>query len=446
MKYKWSNYNYFTFNNDNFVCYNTKSGAISFGETKLFDSKSMIEDASSLVDHTYFPFFLKNGFIISEDTDELSQLQEMNAEKDNRTLHLTLVPTLDCNFACPYCYQKGTHDNYYITYELRQGVLKFIKKECLNNPIESIQLTWFGGEPTLIVSFIEEFMSDLALLSRSTTGFKTTTSIVTNGYLLTPEIFERLYNSYVRIFQITLDGVKDNHDKYRVLKDGTETFQTIYNNLTAIKQFKPQDYDFLIQIRANFFKDNLLSMKALVESYSKDFNDDERFSISFRPILDFTGDLTEDVATKLDARKMEASMLNYMQNQDVVADENNPMFTLLPMPVSHWCKASELLRYVINYDGDIYRCNSAMTNDKYRVGSLKPDGNMKINEDAVRQWDSSPFNDLSSTCLKCKRLPVCMGGCVKERIEFGKKPCHWTDSYINNVLNNLLISTEKTNY
>lgn len=407
----------------------------------MFDSKNIGEDASGLVDHAYFSYFLENGFIISEGTDELSQLREMNEKKDNHTLHLTLVPTLDCNFACPYCYQKGTHDNYYMTNELKQGVLEFVRKECLNNPIESVQLTWFGGEPTLTVSFIEEFMSELTTLSRTTTGFKTTTSIITNGYLLTPKIFERLYNSYVRIFQITLDGVENNHDKYRVLIDGKGTFQTIYNNLISIKQFKQQDYNFLIQIRANFFKNNISLMRDLVDTYSKDFNDDERFSISFRPIIDFTGDLTEDVATKLEARKMEESMLKYMQSHEVEVDENNPMFTLLPMPISRWCKASEMLRYVINYDGSVYRCNSAMTTYKYCVGFLKPDGSMTINEDTVRQWESSLFNDLSSTCLKCKRLPVCMGGCKKERIKLGKIPCHWTDTYINNVLNDLLAST-----
>ena len=440
MRYKWSNYNYFVFNDNNFVCYNTKSGAVSFGETKLFDSKCIDEDANKLVDHTFFPFFLQNGFIVSEDTNELYQLKELNKNKDIHTLHVTLVPTLDCNFACPYCYQKGTHSNYYMTSELTQGVLKFIREKCLNNPINSIQLTWFGGEPTLSLDFIEEFMSNLTTLSDDTTGFTTTTTIVTNGYLLTPEVFERLYKSYVRIFQITLDGEEDNHDRYRVLVDGTKTFQTIYNNLLAIKRLMPRDYEFLIQIRANFFKDNIISMQSLLESYSKDFNDDKRFSVCFRPILDFTGDFKKDVASKFEARKMEASMINYMKSQDVDIDENNRMFTLLPMPVSHWCKSSEIFRYVINYDGSVYCCNSAMTNSNHCVGHLESDGRMTINEDSVNQWDSSPFKDLSSSCLKCKKLPVCMGGCAKERIEFGKVPCHWTDTYINNILNNLLLS------
>lgn len=439
MTYKWSNYNYFAFNPNNFICYNTKSGAVSFGETEIFDSKYINKDASALVNHEYFPFFLENRFIVSADTDELEELRDLNSSRDNHTMHLTLVPTLNCNFKCSYCYQKDTHDNYNMTHDLKQGALEFIRIECLKHNVESIQLTWFGGEPTLSVDLIEEFMRDLTGLSRATTGFKTTTSLITNGYLLTPEIFERLYNSYVRIFQVTLDGMEDNHDKYRLLVDGTKTFSTIYNNLILIRHFNPKDYNFLLQIRANFFKDNLASMKKLVESYSKEFKGDKRFSISFRPIIDFTGDLTEDVATKFEARKMEACMLNYMQSKEVEADNNNPMFTLLPMPVSQWCKASEKLRYVINYDGSVFRCNSAMTNEKHRLGFLKTNGSIILDENAVRQWNS-PIDYLSPSCLRCKRLPVCMGGCKKERIEYGKTRCHWTDIYINNVLSDLLNS------
>ena len=64
-------------------------------------------------------------------------------------LYLTLVPTLDCNFACPYCYQREAHNQYYMSEELKHGILNFIKKECLAKKIKRVETTWFGGEPTL---------------------------------------------------------------------------------------------------------------------------------------------------------------------------------------------------------------------------------------------------------------------------------------------------------
>lgn len=439
MSYKWSFYNYFMFNESDFICYNTKSGAIIFGETRLLNSKCLKDDATNLSNHEYFSTLYESGIIIDKDTDELAQLRELNTRTDLSTLHITIVPTINCNFSCPYCYQNGLHKNAYMSKETKARIIKLIKNKCKEYPIKSVDLTWFGGEPTLSIRFIEIFMDELTKLSRSTTKFKTTTAIITNGYLLKPEIFERLYNSYVRIFQITLDGVEDNHDRYRILHNGGSTFQTIYSNLIAIKNLSKEKYDFLIQIRANFMNNNLPSMKKLVNRFKRDFADDERFSISFRPIIDFTGDFKKDTVTKIEARQAEANMLKYMYSLDIETDEN-PMFTLLPIPISRWCKSCEGLRYVINYDGSVYRCNSAMTDAKYQLGTLGTDGELNLDEQVEQRWNSSPFKDTSSTCLKCKRLPICMGGCVKEIIDSGKKPCHWSDSYIKKELEDLLIT------
>lgn len=438
MRYKWSRYNYFEFDEKNkkFVCYNTKSGAVLFGNANLFAASDLKKDASSLCDYAYFTDFFKNGFIIPEDSDELSQLKEINSERDTDVLYLTLVPTLDCNFACPYCYQREAHNQYYMSEELKHGILNFIKKECLAKKIKRVETTWFGGEPTLTAKFIEDFMRELQNVSRSTSQFETTTIIVTNGYLLNNKLFERLYNNYVRIFQITIDGNEENHNKYRILKDGNPSFHIIYDNLLAIKKSKKQD--FIIHLRANFLKDNIDSMKDLVDLYKKDFSDDERFTFSFRPVLDFTGDFEKNVFSKAEARRSEYKMLKYMQQIGLSSEECNPMFTLLPMPISRWCRASEALRYIINYDGGVFRCDSVITENEQRVGNIELDGRVFFDSEKIDKWLFSPFQELSNPCLKCKRLPVCMGGCVKERIKTGRVICHWTDDYIRFVLKNLL--------
>ena len=442
MGYKWSYYNYYIFDEENFVIYNTKSGSVLAGETNLINEKDVHDNATKLEGQEFFGNLVANGFVIDETTDELEELKRLNYTCDEKTLHLTIVPTLDCNFACPYCYQNGLHEHYYMSEKVRNLTLDFIKNICEEYPIETVQLTWFGGEPTLSLEFIERFMADLTNLSRSTVKFKTTTSIVTNGYLLTPEVFQRLYRSYVRIFQITLDGAEYNHDSFRVLKTGQKTFHTIYKNLLDIKKMD-KGYDFLIQVRANFFKDNLKSMEELADAFCEDFANEERFTISFRPILDFNGDFEKDVATKIEARQLEAYMLNYLQKKNISINEDNPMFTLLPMPVARWCKAGEKLRYVINYDGHIYRCDSALISSKYSIGKLESNGKVLIDKEQEMKWNSSPFIDVSSTCLKCKRLPICMGGCAKEILDYKKKPCHWTDSYIKDVMKKILLERRK---
>lgn len=39
--FKWSMYNYFVFDEEDFTCYNKKTGAVLFGEVKRFDANSL---------------------------------------------------------------------------------------------------------------------------------------------------------------------------------------------------------------------------------------------------------------------------------------------------------------------------------------------------------------------------------------------------------------------
>ena len=52
---------------------------------------------------------INNGFVISDDRDELSEIKYTFEQKffENDTLTIALVPTLACNFACPYCFEKN---------------------------------------------------------------------------------------------------------------------------------------------------------------------------------------------------------------------------------------------------------------------------------------------------------------------------------------------------
>lgn len=62
-----------------------------------------------------------------------------------RHLHLTINPTLACNFGCPYCFE-ATHSPYFMTNEVEDAVIAFIQKKT---QVTDLHVTWFGGEPLL---------------------------------------------------------------------------------------------------------------------------------------------------------------------------------------------------------------------------------------------------------------------------------------------------------
>ena len=58
--------------------------------------------------------------------------------------------------------------------------------------------------------------------------------MTTNGYLLTPDVADKLFAWRIRNFQITLDGLAEHHNHSRVARDGSPTFERIFDNLKAL--------------------------------------------------------------------------------------------------------------------------------------------------------------------------------------------------------------------
>ena len=91
MGYKWSYYNYYIFDEENFVIYNTKSGSVLAGETNLINEKDVHDNATKLEGQEFFGNLVANGFVIDETTDELEELKRLNYTYDEK------------NFTSNYC-------------------------------------------------------------------------------------------------------------------------------------------------------------------------------------------------------------------------------------------------------------------------------------------------------------------------------------------------------
>ncbi|MEJ2779710.1 hypothetical protein WIW89_02090 [Stygiolobus sp. CP850M] len=75
--------------------------------------------------------------------------------------------------------------------------------------------------------------------------------IITNGYLLLDTVkFKVLLEKGVKIFQVTIDGYKDAHDKLRPLLNGKPTFDKIFKNLIQTRNVTDNFFMF-IKIKRN---------------------------------------------------------------------------------------------------------------------------------------------------------------------------------------------------
>lgn len=143
--YKKSRFN-FTYkqSDDAYVVFNTYSKALVVlnscefkqFEDSAFDDPQMIQELTD------------NGILIDEAFDEIGFMTYChNMTKFSKgALHLVLATTMDCNFACPYCYENRRKGK--MSVEVQDAIIQFIEANIKNGD-HKLDVTWYGGEPLL---------------------------------------------------------------------------------------------------------------------------------------------------------------------------------------------------------------------------------------------------------------------------------------------------------
>ena len=86
--------------------------------------------------------FETEGFIVPKDKDEhqayVSKARE--AEDDDKSFHLLINPTLNCNFRCWYCYES------HVPSQMSSNIIKRVKKliKQLYREVRNITISFFG--------------------------------------------------------------------------------------------------------------------------------------------------------------------------------------------------------------------------------------------------------------------------------------------------------------
>ncbi|WP_041082102.1 radical SAM/SPASM domain-containing protein [Thermotoga profunda] len=427
-------------NNGELLLYNTKTGAVALLNKKLSHELFRLLEGRQDFPSEFLSSLKNEGFLVSEEDDEISEIRSWHLKhiNDPRFIHLTLLPAETCNFACPYCFQYRRR-NKFMKPEVYEAILNLVEKLAVENSKRGdqtfLRISWFGGEPLLSIQGITYFHKKLEILCQKL-PIKTSCSIVTNGYLLSNDVAKKLIELGITDFQITLDGDESSHDKLRVLRNGSPTFQTIYQNLINISN---TDLNFKVAIRVNFIKTSIESAKNLLQKFVKDLGNDSRFIIYFRPVYHFETsrngiqcllkdifDLENGLKQQLQFTLKVLEMLAPLRQEVNWLSPYGKALEILPAPTPCWCQAERRYSYIIGADGLLFPCDTFVGSKNHSIGSLLPNGEMVYNEKILQKWKSSIFDDPDrySNCLKCKLLPICMGGCKRVRLSSGNTVCY----------------------
>lgn len=378
-------------------------------------------------DETILASLVDSGFLVSDKVNELLRAQFLHGTQ-HRTdvMHLSILPTEECNFCCTYCYE--TFPRGKMTVEAREGLKKYVEDKA---PIlKHLSISWFGGEPLLVPDVLGE-LSESFMKSCSINGVDYSAEIATNGYFLTEELFRQLLNWQIKSFMITIDGPEDIHNARRKQRVGGSTYQKIIDNLRGIKGIEG---DFEIHIRVNFDNSTLDSMTELIDILSANFADDKRFQVYFRPVGRWGGE-NDDQLPVCDSRTADTKTWEYTELSLNKGLNMSSYVESLLTPAGAVCYAAKPTSLVVSSDGKLYKCTLAFDDEMNQIGQINSDGSIGIDYDKLAFWVTSG-EETDEVCQSCFFRPACQGNhCPYYRKVTGEQPCSYEKKEIKKVLN-----------
>ena len=242
----------------NCLLYNSLSNSFAELDTQTYQKLCRVRDIGNITDleEDLIEDLKKIKAIVDSDELEIKRIKHLTLchRFANNSLHLTINPTLNCNFACPYCFEKTQDHTKIMDEETENRVAEFIKKADK----KIVNVVWFGGEPLLGFKSIERLthkIIDLGVIYNAT--------MVTNGYLLSETVISKLAKLKINSLQITLDGNPGIHDSRRKLKNGGKTFDVILSNIKKVYELSPNTR---VNIRVNLDRTNIDSYIGLYDT------------------------------------------------------------------------------------------------------------------------------------------------------------------------------------
>jgi uncharacterized protein len=379
------------------------------------------------------------GFIVESHDADRRNLERFFADvrADTSDLRVTVLTTLQCNFACDYCIQ-GDHDDFNkhaakMSLETAARVVTWIDKQIDRVRPRKFGLTFFGGEPLLNLPVMYYLAERLWKLCRAK-GVEPRMGIITNGLHLTTDIVDRLLPFGLVSVKVTLDGDRDTHNRMRPLRGGQPTFDRIVNNVRAVAD-RCQ-----VSIGGNFDESSVDSYPDLLAFLREQDFADKLARVAFKPIIRATARQPKGFIPLTPVSGGGAPLGGAcMTSAGAACDsswvldghmsrlrEETKRYGFATMDGVHMgpCEIHKNNAHTIGPDGALYACPGFATNTHASTGHINGQ------HDVARSRAAERFERLAAwkECQDCAFIPVCAGGCsVASDVELGdmnKPNCH----------------------
>ena len=220
-------------------------------------------------------FLLRGHLTRKNESEELADMKLLSRMSKKvyggSGIGLVILPTYDCNFRCPYCFEQHrlNKGQDWLSQTMSDEIIESVFSALKNYKSRGYDVdhcTFYGGEPLLaknlpVVHKIAEHCRELDLAM----------SAITNAYELDAyrEFFEEFKFEFL---QITVDGVGEVNDRRRIHKDGVGTYEKILANVELALELGIR-----VSLRENIGLGNIHGMKDLIDDLkARGFIDKEK--------------------------------------------------------------------------------------------------------------------------------------------------------------------------
>ncbi|UPK66707.1 radical SAM/SPASM domain-containing protein [Chitinophaga filiformis] len=345
--------------------------------------------------------------------------------KSPKTYALSLAIAQKCNMGCTYCYADqgdfgGPTKN--MTANIARQSIDLLLKDCI--PGSKVQVTFLGGEPLINRKALRD-ATVYAFEQGRQKDVQVNFSLTTNGTLL-KEDDAAFFEAYGFAVTISLDGIGNQHDQLRPLKNGAGTYQQI---IEKIRPLLATQRRMQVSARVTVTPANMELAKTLQEFIDMGFH-----SVGFSPLLRSSsgkGEMSKD-----DLEQMLQGMIacGLLFEQHVIMGKRFPFLNMVnalkeiakgthrPYP----CGAGA--GYMgVSADGELSACHRFVNEPAGHMGDLLNG----INPTLQNNWLASRHVHNQEPCSRCWARYLCGGGCHHEVLERGRNACDYIRGWLH---------------
>ena len=322
----------------------------------------------------------------------------------------------NCNLRCKYCFYhdlaatRQTENKGYMT---RDTALQVMDKALAFAGDGPVYFTFQGGEPLLAgKDFFRFFFSSCK--ERQRPGVTVQFCVQTNGTLLDDEWCD-LFLEYGCLVGVSLDGLKEIHDRYRLDTAGKGTYQRVISAIRLLEKHQVE-YNILTVVTAatarngqkiyNYFKKNHFGYQQYIECLDPIGEEPGQHEYSLTPEK-----YGEFLKSMFDAWYLDMRSGTYVYNRYF---ENLMMIMAGQQPESCNMRGVCGKQWVFEADGSVYPCDFYAL-DQWCLGNINKNSfeemDQKRDELGFIQWSMRQQED----CQKCRWFGLCRNGCRRNR-------------------------------